>query len=194
MARPSSTETTGKPETTAKAEAAIVVRSFPAIAEPDARILILGSMPGVASLTAHRYYAHPHNGFWPIMARILEFRPDLPYEERCRSLTAAGIALWDVLQQCVRPGSLDASIEHASVVPNDIEAFLRNHSGVKLICFNGAAAEQLFRRHVLPDLTKSRLPAMQRLPSTSPAHASLRFEQKLALWLQALGPTLASPF
>jgi TDG/mug DNA glycosylase family protein len=161
------------------------VYSFPPIAAPNARLLILGSMPGVASLQAQRYYAHPQNQFWPIMGALLGFDPALPYAERCARLNAGGIALWDVLQSCVRPGSLDADIDAASAEPNDFAAFLAEHPHILQIAFNGGSAEALFRRHVRPRLQALTLETI-RLPSSSPAHASLRPAEKLKLWCERL--------
>ena len=161
------------------------VRSFPPLIAPGARLLILGSMPGLASLRAGQYYAHPHNAFWPIMGAILDFDPALPYAARCARLTAAGIAVWDVLQQCERPGSLDADIAPHSIIANDFARFLAANSGICQVFFNGAAAESAWRRQVLPTLA-GRGPASQRLPSTSPAHASLRPAAKLAVWQAAI--------
>jgi len=164
------------------------VFSFPPIAAPDARVLILGSMPGVASLTAQRYYAHPQNRFWPIMGELLGFDPALPYAARCTRLTAAGIAVWDVLQSCVRPGSLDADIDAASSVPNDFANFFTAHPQIRSVCFNGGTAKALFRRHVLPGLGMPEL-SYTSLPSTSPAHAGMRPAEKLQVWRSALdGP------
>jgi len=161
------------------------VESFPPIVDAGATRLILGSMPGVASLTAQRYYAHPQNAFWRIMGEVLGFAVDAPYGERVFALRRAGLALWDVLAACERPGSLDSAIRRDSEQANDIAALLAAHPQIKQIFFNGGAAEATFRRHhaaVLkrPDLT------FVRLPSTSPAHASLRFEQKCAVWREAL--------
>lgn len=156
-----------------------VAVSFPPVAAPDARLLILGSMPGVASLNAQRYYAHPRNAFWPIMATLLGFAVDTPYERRLQHLLAARIALWDVLASCYRPGSLDSAIDPASQVANDFDRFLRKHPHIQRICFNGGKAAQSFRRQVLPTLTRTDLDFVQ-LPSTSPAHASLSFDAKLA--------------
>lgn len=146
-------------------------------------ILILGSMPGAASLAAGQYYAHPRNAFWPIIGRLLGFPPDLPYPERLAVLRSRGIALWDVLHSCSRAGSLDASIDESSIRPNAIGRFLETHGAIQRIYFNGAKAEQAFRRHVLPSLDH-RGGAMSgcRLPSTSPAHAARSLEQKLAAW------------
>lgn len=167
------------------ASAAAVVRSFAPIADARSRVLVLGSMPGVASLDADRYYAHPRNLFWPIMGALFGFDAALPYAERLVHLAAAGIALWDVAGECVRPGSLDARIAPGSVVPNDIAGLLTRHPGIVRICFNGATAESLFRRHVLPTLDA--VPQLVRLPSTSPAHAAMGFDAKLSTWRDGFG-------
>ena len=157
------------------------IRSFPPIADADARILILGSMPSKESLRANQYYAHPRNAFWPIMGELAGAAPALPYEQRALKLRAAGIALWDVLDSCTRQGSLDADIDPDSIHPNDFAAFFETHPHISRVYFNGTMAEQSFRKHVLPQL--GHLPLqLQRLPSTSPANASLRFEQKLEAW------------
>ena len=162
-----------------------LLQGFPPVADAGARLLILGSMPGAASLAAGEYYAHRHNAFWGIMGELVGARPELPYGERLQRLQAAGIALWDVIGQCQRPGSLDADIDAASVAVNDFSGFFAVHRKIEAILFNGALAESSFRRHVLPHFP---VPAWRlvRLPSTSPAHAALRFEQKLALWRAAI--------
>ncbi|THF64690.1 DNA-deoxyinosine glycosylase [Pseudothauera nasutitermitis] len=157
------------------------VFSFPPIAAPDARVLILGSMPGAASLAAAQYYAHPRNAFWPILGELLGFDPGADYAERVGHLHAAGVAVWDVMASCVRPGSLDAAIDAASVVPNDFRAFFAAHPHIARIGFNGTAAADSYRRHVLPQGAWAGLPAL-RLPSTSPAHAALDRTAKLAAW------------
>ena len=154
------------------------VRSFAPIAGRGAQILILGSMPGVASLKARQYYAHPQNSFWPIMGELLGFDPSSPYGRRERALRTAQIAVWDVLRSCVREGSLDTMI--GEEIANDFDAFFRTHRGITHVFFNGAKAEASFRRHVLPEM-KAGL-RYTRLPSTSPAHASLPFRRKLAAW------------
>ncbi|NYZ63966.1 DNA-deoxyinosine glycosylase [Luteimonas deserti] len=161
-------------------------RSFPPVVGPGARVLVLGSMPGRASLDTERYYAHPRNLFWPIMGTLVDAGPGYPYAERLARLRRAGIALWDVAAECTRAGSLDAEIERDSVVANDIGGLLARHPGIVRILFNGAAAETLYRRHVAP--LPAGAPACMRLPSTSPAHAAMPLELKLAAWREGLAP------
>lgn len=160
------------------------VQGFAPVAQAGARVLVLGSMPGVASLRQGRYYAHPRNAFWPIAASVFGFDPGLNYAQRLHALQAAGVALWDVLQACERPGSLDADIRGDTLVANDFAAFLERHPAIVRVCFNGAKAAALYRRHVLPGLAVP-LEYMD-LPSTSPAHAAASFEHKLAAWRRAL--------
>lgn len=166
-------------------EVAARLRSFPPVAAPDAELLILGSMPGAASLAAGQYYAHPHNAFWPILAEVLGFDRAGPYEARLAALTSARIALWDVLHSCEREGSLDARIRSGTQVANDFAAFFRRHRRIRRVVFNGAMAEQCFRRHVLARGVGEGL-EYERLPSTSPANASWSRERKVAAWRRAL--------
>ncbi len=116
------------------------------------------------------------------MGDIVGFDPQAPYIERTEKLLAAGVAVWDVLHSCKREGSLDSAIEAAIV--NDFAAFFSQHPHIHLVCFNGAAAERYYRLHVLPKI-KSHDLIYLRLPSTSPAHASLRYLEKLAIWKAA---------
>lgn len=159
------------------------IQSFPPIAAPGAHVLILGSMPGAASLAAGQYYAHPRNAFWAILGTRFGFPADAPYAVRVAALQVAGVAVWDVLQSCVRPGSLDTAIERSSEVPNDIAGLLARQAGIRCVGFNGGTAEAAFRRHV-PAATVAGL-RLLRLPSTSPANASWSFERKLAAWSAA---------
>lgn len=159
------------------------VRSFPPIEDSEARVLVLGSMPGAASLAAGQYYAHPRNLFWPILCDLLGADPALPYAARTRLLKANGIALWDVLESCVREGSLDSAIEDSTVAANDFGSFYRKHPRIARVFFNGAKAESAYKRHVsvvVRDMGRPR--KYVRLPSTSPAHAALSFAQKRDAW------------
>jgi len=157
------------------------IQSFPPIETAGARILILGSMPGEASLRAGQYYAHPQNLFWRIMGELLDFDPASPYDSRVRALESAGIALWDVLRSCRRKGSLDSAIDDASLVPNDLVGFLLHHPRIGQVFFNGMKAEACYRKH-MRDAVVDRPIEYMRLPSTSPANASIPFGRKLEAW------------
>lgn len=157
---------------------------FPPIAADDARVLILGSLPGQRSLQQAQYYAHPQNAFWKIMATLFSIEGE--YRYRCRQLVANRIALWDVLEKSERPGSMDANIQIDTAKTNDFSAFLASHTQLERIGFNGRKAESLFRRLVLPTLPSNGLELLL-LPSTSPAYASLAFDEKLTAWRNALG-------
>lgn len=168
------------------------VRGFPPIADAKARILILGSMPGQASLAAGQYYAHAQNLFWQILGEITGAAPALPYATRVRALKSSGIALWDVLASCTREGSLDAAIDDASIRANDFASFYRSHARIAQVFFNGAKAEACYRRQVLPALAAGLGPqSYRRLPSTSPANASMSRAQRQRVWKQALRLALA---
>ena len=141
-------------------------------------MLILGSMPGAESLRQGQYYAHPQNQFWKIMEALFGIERASPYAARVRALRARRVAVWDVLHSCVRRGSLDTSIEDE--IANDFAAFFRAHPRLTHVFFNGAKAETSYRRHVPP--VTGRVLRYMRLPSTSPAHASLPASRKLAAW------------
>lgn len=158
-----------------------LIYSFPAIEDINAKVLILGSMPGVASLRAAQYYAHPRNLFWRFMRTLLSLPADTSYEKNIRALKLANIALWDVLHACSRQGSLDSGIEKRSRIPNDFQTFYAAHSSITHVFFNGAVAEQSYRKLVLPNL-QTRQIHYQRLPSTSPANASMSYEYKQQAW------------
>jgi hypoxanthine-DNA glycosylase len=165
--------------------------SFPPVAAPGARVLILGSLPGQMSLARQEYYAHPANAFWWIMGALVGAGPGLPYGERLDVLRRRGIALWDVCGAAERPGSLDTDIVFDSIAPNDIAGLLLEHAGIGLICFNGAKSAAIFRRLVAPSLPAA-VAAIPRhvLLSTSPACTRPRAE-KLAVWRGRLGQVLA---
>ncbi len=159
------------------------IHSFPPVSDPHAKVLILGSMPGKVSLKEGEYYAHPRNLFWSLIERILGVRRDSLYPERCKQLNKHGVALWDTLNSCRRSSSLDADIDESSITVNDFPAFFSGHPGLELICFNGARAESIFMKHIAPTVEEwlGEL-ELQRLPSTSPANASVSMEQKIAAW------------
>ena len=151
-------------------------------AAKDARVLVLGSMPGAASLAQQQYYAHPRNAFWPIMSRLLGMAPGLPYAQQLAALNRHGVALWDVIAYCQRQGSLDSAIRQEK--PNDFGQFFAAQHKIAVIAFNGGKAWSSFKRHVLPLAVVPPHIKLLTLPSTSPAHASLNFEQKLKQWQQ----------
>lgn len=157
------------------------VRSFPPASRADALALVLGSMPGKASLEAGEYYAHPRNAFWPVMEIIFGISRALPYGERLAALSERRVALWDVLASCVRPGSMDSDIVDGTAVPNDLPGFLLSRPMVRAVFFNGSKAEQAWRRHIAGALPASGLKLL-RLPSTSPANARLNLEEKARAW------------
>jgi len=158
------------------------IHSFPAIADHDSRVLVLGTMPGKVSLRQQQYYAHPRNLFWRITAEILGFDAGSAYPVRLASLAMNRVALWDVLQSCTRESSLDSDIEASSIVPNDFPRFFALYPNIRRVCFNGAKAAQLYRRHVQPLLREAQGVEYLRLPSTSPANASIPREEKMRAW------------
>lgn len=154
-------------------------RGFKPIAAGDAQVLILGSLPSAASVAAGEYYAHPQNGFWPIMRAL--FGADGDYADRAATLIANKVAVWDVLEASIRPGSLDADIDEATAETNDFEAFFEAHPQIGMLAFNGKTAERLFVRRVLAELRYA-CPAMRVLPSTSPAYAAMSLPDKTRHW------------
>jgi len=156
---------------------------FAPVARADARILILGSLPGRRSIAAQQYYAHPQNAFWTIMAELTGASGS--YEQRCTALAESRIAPWDVLANSERPGSLDAEIRLASAEINGFEDFLATHTGIELILFNGRKAAEIFRRRVLPNLVRQDFRLLT-MPSTSPAYAALSYADKLQSWRAAI--------
>ncbi len=161
---------------------------FPPVARADARVLVLGSLPGQKSIAEQQYYAHPQNAFWPIMRDLFGIEGD--YHARCEQLSTHRIALWDVLASSVRRGSLDADIRLDTAQANDFRRFFEAHAEIQLLAFNGRKAEDMFRRFVATDSPDNTV-AHVRLPSTSPAYAAMPFSGKLSAWREALLPPLA---
>lgn len=147
------------------------------------RVLILGSMPGVASLEAQAYYAHPRNGFWPIMATLLQQEWPEGMKARYQALQQHHIGLWDVLAQCERPGSLDSAIRSPSIQTNHIPGLVLRHPECQAVALNGNKAADLFKRYVLKvDPAVFNSIQIVSLPSTSPAHARMSLEDKTQVW------------
>lgn len=163
------------PATLQTSQAAALLAGFPPVIDQHTEILILGSFPGVASLQAQQYYAHPRNQFWKLIAALVnEDLPSLPYDERLLRLQAHHIGVWDVIALCAREGSLDSAIRHAQ--HNDFAQLKRACPQLSLVCFNGKTSgkqQAAFAEAGFATLV---------LPSSSPAYAVLTFEQKLAAW------------
>lgn len=154
-------------------------RGFPPVVDPDVRVLVLGSLPGDASLAAAQYYGHPRNGFWRLIGAVVgRDLAALPYEQRLEALLAAGVGLWDVHAEAVRPGSLDAAIKDAA--DNELTGLVDGLPRLRAVAFNGGAAAKAGTR--LLASRADRL-ALVSLPSSSPAHAAMSFEAKREAWL-----------
>lgn len=181
--------------------------SFSAICSTNTRTVILGTMPGKASLQAHEYYAHKRNALWPIViAHITNTPVDLllhgqySYEEKTTLLQDAGFGLWDVLAECERPGSLDSAIKKDSIVVNDFALLFSNCPNLTKLIFNGKTAASLFYKYVKPQLQQqgavvnetsiitanAKTITLWTMPSTSPAMASLDLHAKHTQWKVAL--------
>jgi TDG/mug DNA glycosylase family protein len=174
---------------------ATLLQGLPAQVNGQCRVLVLGSMPGAVSLQQTRYYAHPRNRFWPLMAALCGFDHQLEYTQRMQCLQQAGVGLWDVIGQCRRAGSLDTAIVRGSEVVNPLPALMQRLPHLQLIACNGAAAHAAFVRWVQPALPPLAvgLPVLA-LPSTSPANAAWSLPRLVERW-QQLQPCLitASP-
>lgn len=159
---------------------------FPPLMAKNARILILGTMPSVQSLEKKQYYGNPQNAFWRILFSLWNLPLLERYADRTAFLQEKRIALWDVLRECERKGSADASITRPE--PNDFTALAARCPGLEAVFFNSQGAARLYERLVRPDPLAG-LPK-RALPSTSPARA-MPFGEKRALWLpvrEALEP------
>ena len=163
------------------------LEGFPPITSKSTKVLVLGSMPSETSLLKQQYYGHPRNAFWPIMGVLFAALPELAYDQRKAILVQKGIAVWDVLKTCKRPGSMDSDIEMASVETNDFVSFFASHPMLKQVFFNGGKAENVYKKYIEPELS-SRFDYIHyhRLPSTSPAYASMNLQQKIAAWQEAI--------
>lgn len=153
---------------------------FPAVADERTDRMIIGSMPGAASLMAHQYYAHPRNAFWKIVAELFGATyPFESYDAKLSLLLKNGVGLWDVFASCDRDGSLDSDIRNA--VANDFESFLKLHPNITALYFNGNKAYQSFTTAFKNKAFVQKLTLVP-LPSTSPANARLTFADKIKAW------------
>lgn len=156
-------------------------QSFAPLINSSTKILVIGTMPGIASLEAAEYYGHPRNAFWKIIASLFNEGVNFKnYSEKKDCLLSHEIGLWDSLQSCSRKGSLDSDIKNAR--PNDFETLLKSYP-VKKLVFNGNKAFEFFRRfhkELLETIT------YEIMPSTSPANATINFDTKLKKWRLAL--------
>ncbi len=158
------------------------IESFEPVIGADPKVLILGSIPGIASLQAQQYYAHPRNAFWPIMAELFDVEWSAEYEIRIQQVKKLPVVLWDTLKACHREGSLDSAITKDRLEANDIIGLLKLQPNIRLIAFNGAASEKYFKQTVAKLLTDDKPVDRILLPSTSPAHASKNVQQKIEDW------------
>lgn len=153
---------------------------FPPVADARTTRMIIGSMPGKASLNANQYYAHSRNAFWKIIARL--FAADFPfvcYEDKLSLLLNSRIGLWDVFAVCERNGSLDSDIKNP--VANDFEKFLKFHPNVKTLYFNGKKAYTCFIKSFQKSPFINALTLVP-LPSTSSANTQMTLEDKIKVW------------
>ncbi|MFD0682053.1 MULTISPECIES: DNA-deoxyinosine glycosylase [unclassified Paenibacillus] len=162
------------------------LQGLPPVVNEACKTLVLGSMPGALSLSKQEYYGHPRNHFWPLIYKLYGggASPNDQYGERLAFVLKHKIALWDVLGTCVREGSLDADIREPE--ENDFAAFFRDYPAVERVFFNGQAAEQLYRKRVLPRLQAIGLGKELRyrtFPSSSPAR-TMTLDAKLAIWCE----------
>ncbi len=152
------------------------IRSFPPLADRRSVVLVLGTMPGPEALRKREYYGFSGNHFWRIMADLFDGGRPLDYLERIALVKRHRIALWDVLASCERVGAADSAIRAER--PTDIARLLARHPGIGMIFLNGGTCERLYRKYHGDRIPLPRL----RLPSTSPAHASIPYSRKLEAW------------
>jgi TDG/mug DNA glycosylase family protein len=164
---------------------------FPPVIGDGAQVLVLGSLPGVESIRLGQYYGHPRNALWRILGDVFDINPERSYSERCAAVLSRNIALWDVLASSVRPGSLDSAIDERTAKHNDFNGLLSGYPTIRAIGFNGQKARALFDKRVLKSLRARRIPELITLPSTSPAHAAMPYDEKLVQW-RALSSYLVS--
>ena len=152
-----------------------VEHPFDPVWDRESKILILGSFPSVKSREQMFFYGHPRNRFWTVVSTLLGIETPVTTEEKRAMLLNNRIALWDVIASCDIYGSADSSIKNA--VPNDIGFIIKN-SKIERIFTNGATADKLYKKYILP---ATGIEAM-RLPSTSPANAAKSVDELVKEW------------
>ena len=158
--------------------------SFPPVIDTRTEVLILGTMPGEASLQHQQYYAHPRNRFWKVMEHVVEQTLPATYDERLKVLLRNRIGLWNVLHSAERAGSLDSAIRNAK--PNHLPEFLLAYPAIKIVAFNGLQVQSLFKKYFDFDEARRYIP----LPATSPANARVNLEDLKTTWKNQLRPAL----
>ena len=156
----------------------MICRNFDPVYAPDAEVLIVGSMPGVKSLEANQYYAHPRNAFWPILFDVFGAEKRDSYEQKKALIVHNRLALWDAAAECLREGSLDSSMKE--IVYSDFESLYAKCPGIHTVLCNGGTAHALFLKSGAAGDRK-----VYRMPSTSPAY-TMPYDKKLAAWKEAL--------
>ncbi|UVI30543.1 DNA-deoxyinosine glycosylase [Paenibacillus spongiae] len=155
------------------------VHSFPPVIDERARVLVLGSMPGTASLEKHQYYGHPRNYFWPVLYGLFDRTPDAGYENRLAFAQSHRFALWDVIASCEREGSLDVNIK--GELPNDLPGLIAQYPGIRCLAFNGSKAHDTFLKvfgsdRVLGSIDRLKLPSTSPVPTPRMRNAADRME------------------
>lgn len=160
------------------------VKGFEPVADQNAKILILGTMPGITSLRLNQYYAAPRNQFWKILDNINEGYLEAKYQNRIQKLKIDKIALWDVLNSAERDGSLDANIDGNTIIVNEFQPFFDDHKNIHTVFFNGMKAFDLFQKHVIPQLSSDTIQRLKfiSLPSTSSANTHQTLAEKVKEW------------
>jgi hypoxanthine-DNA glycosylase len=154
----------------------MTIYSFPYFINSDTEILILGTMPGSASLAKQEYYANPRNHFWKILYTLFDALPiSKNFEEKVQFLQLNKIGVWDVLENCERKGSLDIHIKNQK--ENDFETLFKEFPSITKIIFNGKQSHAFFYKRFgqIEGIT------YYVMPSTSPAN-TVSFENKLKIW------------
>lgn len=150
--------------------------SFPPVSDEKTEILILGSLPGERSLEIQQYYGHAQNRFWKIISALINTDIPANYEDKKKLLLENKIAVWDVVREAKRQGSLDTNI--VGEIPNDLDSFIENHKNLRIIAFNGSKSQKLYDKYFQRNLNLTYL----QLPSTSPANANYNFGRLINSW------------